>query len=99
VSTTETKETELLLKYRNAEMSSKPGTRPCSGISLEDNLLTVQMGDRYAGGVNVVQAFVWNVGTYDFDDKGEIQAVETVRVRVPMRSIGAEWLVVVKKHP
>jgi len=49
--------------------------------------------------VNVVQAFVWNVRTYDFDDKGEIQAVETVRVRVPMRSIGAEWLVVVKKHP
>jgi len=39
------------------------------------------------------------VRTYDFDDKGEIQAVETVRVRVPMRSIGAEWLVVVKKHP
>jgi len=49
--------------------------------------------------VNLVQTFVWNVGTYDFDDKGEIQAAETVRVRVPMRSIGAEWLVVVKKHP
>ena len=43
MSTTETKETEPLLKYRNVEMSSKPGPRPCSGISLEDNLLTVQM--------------------------------------------------------
>jgi hypothetical protein len=23
--------------------------------------------------VNMAQAFVWNVGTYDSDDKGEIQ--------------------------
>jgi len=26
--------------------------------------------------VNMAQAFVWNVGTYDSDDKGEVQVEE-----------------------
>ena len=30
-------------------------------------------GDRHGGGVNMAQAFVRNVGTYDSDVKGEIQ--------------------------
>ena len=30
-------------------------------------------GGRHEGGVNMAQAFVWNVGTYDSDVKGEIQ--------------------------
>jgi hypothetical protein len=33
----------------------------------------------------------------DFDVKGDDQAEETVRARVPMRSSGADRLVVVKK--
>jgi hypothetical protein len=33
----------------------------------------------------------------DFDVKGDVQAEETVRARVPMRSSGADCLVVVKK--
>ena len=32
---------------------------------------------RHEGGVNLAWASVWNVGTYDFDEKGEIQVVET----------------------
>ena len=30
-------------------------------------------GGRHGGGVNLIQALVWNVGTYDADEKGEIQ--------------------------
>ena len=40
--------------------------------------------------MNVAQAFVWNVGTYDSDAKGEIPSGGPTRMRVPMRSIGAE---------
>lgn len=29
-------------------------------------------GDRHEGGVNLAQALMGNVGTYDFDAKGEI---------------------------
>lgn len=32
-------------------------------------------GGRHEGGVNMAQALVWNVGTYDADEKGEIQVV------------------------
>ena len=40
---------------------------------------------------------MWNVGTCRSDDKGETQVEETTRVRVPMRSTGADQPVVVKK--
>ena len=30
-------------------------------------------GIRYGGGVNLIQVFMWNVGTCGSDDKGEIQ--------------------------
>jgi len=33
-------------------------------------------GDRHEGGVNLVWASVGNVGTFDFDVKGEIQVVD-----------------------
>ena len=47
-------------------------------------------GDRYKGGVNLILAFVWNVGTYDMDVKGEISSGSPTRIRVPMPCIGAE---------
>jgi hypothetical protein len=51
-------------------------------------------GIRYGGGANLNQALVWNVRTCRSDAKGEIQAAETARIRVPMRSTGTEQLVV-----
>ncbi len=44
------------------------------------------------------QAFLGNVGTGRADVKGEIQAVGTVRMRVPMQRTGAEQPVVVLKQ-
>ena len=35
------------------------------------------------------------MGSSRFDVKGEIQMVETIRMRVPMQDTGAEWPVVV----
>jgi len=44
------------------------------------------------------QAFLGNMGTGRADVKGEIQAVDTVRMRVPMQRTGAEQPVVVLKQ-
>ena len=46
-------------------------------------------GGRHEGGVILVQASVWNVGTSDFDVKGAIQ-MQKHKDRVPKRSRGAE---------
>ena len=54
-------------------------------------------GIRHGGGVNLIQAFLCNVGTCRPDDKGEIQMEETIRMRVPMRGTGAEQSVVGRK--
>ena len=54
-------------------------------------------GGRRRGGASLVQALVWNVGTRRFDVKGEIQGEIPRRVSVPMRSAGADWLVVAVK--
>lgn len=40
---------------------------------------------------------MWNVRTYDFDEKGKITSKELTRMKVPMQSLGTEQLVVVKK--
>ena len=47
--------------------------------------------------MNLAQALIGNVGTYDFDVKGEIQVGENTRIRVPKQDIGADQLVVVRK--
>jgi hypothetical protein len=49
---------------------------------------------RHIGGAKPDQALVWNVRTCRPDVKGEVQAAETARARVPMRGTGAEWSVV-----
>lgn len=45
----------------------------------------------------MIRAFVGNVGTCCSDDKGETQSGGPIRVRVPMQSARAEYLVVVMK--
>lgn len=54
-------------------------------------------GGRRRGGVNLTQAFAWNVGTEHSDGKGEVRGVALRRARVPMRNAGADWPVVVTK--
>jgi len=54
-------------------------------------------GGRCRGGARLVQAFMWNVGTECSDVKGETRGENLRRVRVPKRSIGTDWLVVVMK--
>ena len=44
--------------------------------------------------MNVAQALVRNVGTYDSDDKGKITSGEPARMKVQMQGIGAEQSVV-----
>jgi len=68
-----------------------------SRISPGGNLFTVWTGPvRHRSGVNLM-ALAWNVGTCRSDDKGETQIGGPTRVRVPMRSTGADQLVVVLK--
>lgn len=54
-------------------------------------------GVRHEGGVTLRWASIRNAGTCRSDVKGEIQAAVAARIRVPMRSTGAETLVVGKK--
>jgi len=54
-------------------------------------------GVRHKDGVTLTQALVWNVGTCRSDGKGETRVEEPTRVRVPMRSTGADQLVLVLK--
>lgn len=54
-------------------------------------------GDRHKGGMTVVWAHAWNVGTCGADAKGERQVEELTRRSVPMQHRGADRLVVVMK--
>ena len=55
-------------------------------------------GVRCVGGVTLFQALLGNVGTGRADAKGKIQVGNTIRMRVPMPSTGAEQPVVVMKR-
>ena len=54
-------------------------------------------GVRHEGGVTLGRASIRNTGTCRSDVKGEIQVAVAARIRVPMRSTGAEMPVVGKK--
>jgi hypothetical protein len=54
-------------------------------------------GIRYGGGVNLIQAFMCNVGTCRSDDKGENSSGGPTRVRVPRRNTGTDHAVVARK--
>ncbi|MBV4435695.1 hypothetical protein [Clostridium tyrobutyricum] len=66
------------------------------GMSLKETYLLIN-GSRNKDGMNIIQAFIWNWRTYDFDVKGKITSKDFVRMKVLMQNIGAEQLVVVKK--
>ncbi len=47
--------------------------------------------------MNLIQAYVWNLGTCRSDAKGESQSAAPWSERVPMRNTGAESFVVAMK--
>jgi hypothetical protein len=51
-------------------------------------------GIRHVSGAKPDQALVRNVRTCRSDVKGDAQAADTARARVPMRGTGAEWPIV-----
>lgn len=54
-------------------------------------------GARHEGGASSTQALTWNGRTCRVDDKGEVQAAETARMRVLMQPTGADRRVVAMK--
>lgn len=54
-------------------------------------------GVRRIDGVSLIWAFLRKAGTCRSDVKEEIQIAESIRMRVPIRETGADWLVVVMK--
>ena len=54
-------------------------------------------GVRHRSGMNLIQAFVGNVGTCRRDVKGKASSGEATRTKVPMRGTGAERSVVAMK--
>ena len=46
-------------------------------------------------GMNHIQAFIWNVRTYIFDDKRKATSKDLTRAKVSRQNIGAEQPVVV----
>ena len=65
-----------------------------SGTSAGGVLETGPRGIRLGGGVNSDQALLRNVGTCRPDVKGDVQAGDPRKARVPMRDTGAEQSVV-----
>src|SRR3954462_9332994 len=89
----EASESELLRTCRNAKDDVKTGGassfRDQVGGCPEDCPSDI----RHGGGAKPDQALVWNVRTCRSDAKGDVQAAQTARIRVPMRGTGAEQLV------
>src|SRR5215218_7353243 len=89
----EASESEPLMTCRNAKDDVKTG---------KSSILRDQFGGcpedcpsdiRHGGGAKPDQALVWNVRTCRSAAKGDVQAAQTARIRVPMRGTGAEQLV------
>jgi hypothetical protein len=89
----EASESEPLMTCRNAKDDVKTGGassfRDQFGGCPEDCPSDI----RHVGGAKPDQALVWNVRTCRPDAKGDVQAAQTARIRVPMRGTGAEQLV------
>ena len=89
----EASESEPLMTCRNAKDDVKTGGsssfRDQVGGCPEDCPSDI----RHVGGAKPDQALVWNVRTCRSDAKGDVQAAQTARIRVPMRGTGAEQLV------
>src|SRR3954451_10431758 len=89
----EASESEPLMTCRNAKGDVKTGGsssfRDQFGGCPEDR----PSDTRHVGGAKPDQALVWNVRTCRSDAKGDVQAAQPARIRVPMRGTGAEQLV------
>ena len=64
---------EPLLKCRKRTDDIKTGGKSLTRDKNRGHLESCLFGIRHKGGVNLIQAFVWNVGTCRLDDKGEMQ--------------------------
>jgi hypothetical protein len=101
-------ESESLMKRRNALLTSKPRTVGIFGMKPEGYLFTALAvsgvkGTRAWSGrwygtwepvVPIVRSVQLGAGLPPWPEEGELQADETVRGRVPMRSTGTDRLVV-----
>ena len=65
---------ESLIKCRKRRDVIKTRGESLTWEESGGNLFYCPDGDRHEGDVNVAQALVWNVGTFDSDAKGETQA-------------------------
>jgi len=64
---------EPLLTCRKRTDDIKTGGKSLTRDKNRGRLECCLFGIRHEGGVNLIQAFVWNVGTCRCDDKGEMQ--------------------------
>jgi len=97
VSLKETNAIEPLMKCRKTSDDVQTGVDLAPGSKGWGVSADCPIGIRHEGGVTLRQASIRNTETCRSDAKGETQAGDTVRVRVPMRSTGAETSVVGKK--
>lgn len=98
VGTEKTNESEPLMKCREVINNIKTERQSLARDKSRKCLIIGLDGVRHEDGVSSVQALVRNVGTCRLDVKGEVQADETVRTRVPMLGTGAEQPVVAMKR-
>jgi len=88
---------EPLMRCRNAEHCCQNlSSKPIQGLVWKSPL-SCPDGNRHEEGMNLIQAFIWNLGTCRSDAKRESQAEAPWSERVSMRSTGAESLVVAAK--
>ena len=57
------------------QILSKPDTACMSGMNFDVNWNNRQSGSRCKGGMNSLQALIWNIRICRSDDKGEAQVV------------------------
>jgi hypothetical protein len=76
VRTTKTNASEPLMTCRKRRNGVETGGKSLTRDKPERSLLYCSGGVRHGGGVSVVWALVWNVGTYCPDAKGEIQVAD-----------------------
>ena len=63
---------EPLMRHRNIKAASKLGGYSDSGLAQGEPVYGLG-GVRHKGGVTLIQALAWNLGTCRPDDKGETQ--------------------------
>jgi hypothetical protein len=84
---------EPLLKCREGERDVKTGGVAVSRDKRSGNPMSWLRGIRHVDGASISRALMRKARTCRRDDKGEVQVVETMSTRVPMRGTGAEQLV------